>query len=135
MTAQENSLLQNIQSTLSSVFETVNFIKDNAVTKEEFNIEINGIKEEIDGMKTEIDGLKYEINGIKYEIKGMKAEIIEIKKDIVVIKVDITEIKDGIKGIKSVMVTKDYLEDRLDIFKDDIFGAIRQDDQHFLPVL
>lgn len=87
MSTQEMTLLQNIQATIGSMFETINFIKDNAVTKEEFYAEINGIKNEIKGMKEEI------------------------------------------KEIKRTMVSKNYLEERLEIFKHEIFEIIRMEDR------
>ncbi len=69
---------------LQDILETVTFIKDNAVSKEEFNQEIGGIKEEIGG-----------------------------------IKIDLT-------AIKAVMVTKDYLDDKLADLKGDIIVKQRK---------
>ena len=46
---EDNKTLQEILETVNSTFETVNFIKDNAVTKDEFN----EFKEEVNDMYVE----------------------------------------------------------------------------------
>ena len=45
-------------NTLNEILEIVVFIKDHAVTKEEFDKEIKGINGEIKGIKGEIKGIK-----------------------------------------------------------------------------
>ena len=76
---------------LQDILETVTFIKDNAVSKDEFNQEIGGINQEISGIKEEIGGIKGELT-----------------------------------AIKAVMVTKDYLDDKLADLKGDIIVKQRK---------
>jgi hypothetical protein len=73
------------------IFEVVGDVLEQVVLPQ-----IQEVRDEITGIKGEINGIKGEINGIKGEINGIKGEIMEIR---------------------STMVTKDYLEDRLADFK------------------
>jgi len=50
-----------IDQRFDEVFEVVNFIKDNAVTKAEFN----DVKTEVGSLKTEVGSLKEDVDGIK----------------------------------------------------------------------
>ena len=70
---EDNKLLQEILETVNSTFETVNFIKDNAVTKDEFN----EFKNEVNGR---FDTLESELRSIRIELTDIKSRLDQLEK-------------------------------------------------------
>jgi chromosome segregation ATPase len=111
--------------------------------------EIGGMKTEIGEVKTEIGEMKMEIGGIKTEICGMKTDIKSLKEDLNDLNETVNFIKDNavsqiefkelatdlnqfklttqaeFNNIKSTMVTKDYLDEKLYEFKSEIIQETR----------
>ena len=74
----------------------------NAITRDEFNKEINGIKDGMNAFKTEIknemNGFRAEINGIKNEMNDFKTEI---KREMNAFKTEMkNEMKNGMNSIR-----------------------------------
>lgn len=76
-------------SRLDDIFEIVTFLKDNGVTKDEFD---------------------------------------ELKQDVGQLKQDVGQLKQDVTGIKSVMVTKDYLDEKLADLRGDLVVLARKED-------
>ncbi|OGH72284.1 MAG: hypothetical protein A2921_00245 [Candidatus Magasanikbacteria bacterium RIFCSPLOWO2_01_FULL_43_20b] len=70
---EDNKTLQEILETVNSTFETVNFIKDNAVTKDEFN----EFKEEVNGR---FDNLESELRSIRIELIDINRCLDQLEK-------------------------------------------------------
>ncbi|OGH74437.1 MAG: hypothetical protein A3G00_00710 [Candidatus Magasanikbacteria bacterium RIFCSPLOWO2_12_FULL_43_12] len=70
---EDNKTLQEILETVNSTFETVNFIKDNAVTKDEFN----EFKEEVNGR---FDNLESELRSIRIELIDINRRLDQLEK-------------------------------------------------------
>lgn len=62
-------------SRLDEIFEVVTFIKDNAVTKQEFD----GLGQEVGGLRQEFGGLRQKFDELKREV--MKIEATMVTKD------------------------------------------------------
>ena len=77
------------QKQLDTILEIVTFVKDNAVTKDEFN------------------GLKGDFNDFKGEFKDLKSKVVKIE---------------------SLMVTKDYLDEKMADLRGDLVVMMRKED-------
>lgn len=76
---------------LQDILETVTFIKDNAVTKEEFDLRLGGVESRLDGVESRLDGVEQRLT-----------------------------------KVEAVMVTKDYLDDKLADLKGDLIVKQRK---------
>lgn len=66
-----------------------------------------------DELRGELTGVKGEVTGIKGEIKGLKGEVHGMEK--------------RLARVESLMVTKDYLDDKLADMRGDIVGLVRKE--------
>lgn len=105
------------QQTLNDILDTVVFIKDNAVSKSEFN----ELKEEVNGLKSEVSGVKSEIVGIKSEVSSLKSEVSGLKSEV-------SGLSGRVGRIESQMVTKAYLDDKLADLRGDLVVLMRKED-------
>jgi predicted nucleic acid-binding Zn-ribbon protein len=99
---------------LNDILEVVNYIKDNSVTKDEFFEFKKEIKEEVGGLKEEVGGLKEEVGGLKEEVGSLKEQV--------------TGIDIRLTRVEALMVTKDYLDDKLADLKGDLTVLMRKED-------
>lgn len=76
---------------MQDILETVIFIKDNAVTKEEFETRLGGVESRLDGVETRLGGVEQRLT-----------------------------------KIEAIMVTKDYLDDKLADLKGDLIVKQRK---------
>jgi predicted nucleic acid-binding Zn-ribbon protein len=106
----ENSKNNQHGATLDDIYEVVTFVKDNAVTKEEFD----GLKGEVSGLKGEVSGLKGEVSGLKGEVSGLKGEVSEMNK--------------RLTRVETTMVTKDYLDEKIADLRGDLVVMMRKED-------
>ena len=95
-------------ATLDEVLEAVNFFADK--TERRFDY----LEGEISGIKGEISGIKGEISGIKGEISGINGEI---------------------KGIKEIIVTKDYLDEKMSDLRGDLVVMMRKEDTKLMTLV
>ena len=77
------------------------------VIEQNVNPQFDEIRSDMDEMKTDINGMKTDMNGMKTDMNGMKADI---------------------NGIKALMVTKDYLDDKLADLRGDLVILMRKED-------
>ena len=75
--------------------------------------DIVDMKTDIVDMKTDISGLKTDVGNMKTDISGLKTDVGNMKTDISGLKTDVTGLKADVIDIRSKMVTKDYLDERL----------------------
>ncbi|MEK7083694.1 MAG: hypothetical protein AAB932_00470 [Patescibacteria group bacterium] len=125
-------------SRIEEIFEVVTFIKDNAVTKGEFDElkkevvglqrETGGLKVEVGGLGRTVDELKADVGELKQDVAVIKQDVAVIKQDIVVIKQDIVVIKQDIAVIQSTMVTKDHLDEKMSDLRGDLVVLARKED-------
>ncbi|MBI4992803.1 MAG: hypothetical protein HZC26_01525 [Candidatus Magasanikbacteria bacterium] len=77
---EDNKLLQEILETVNSTFETVNFIKDNAVTKDEFEEFKGEVNKKFDEVNGRFDTLESELRSICIELKDIKFRLAQLEK-------------------------------------------------------
>ena len=98
------------QEQIQDILDIVIFIKDNAVTKDEFK----ELKDEVCGLKNDVNGLKQDVSGLKNDVSGLKNDVNGLKQDV--------------RHIQNVMVTKDYLDDKLADLHSDLVILMRKED-------
>jgi predicted nuclease with TOPRIM domain len=113
----ENSKNNQHGATLDDIYEVVTFVKDNAVTKEEFD----GLKGEVSGLKGEVSGLKGEVSGLKGEVSGLKGEVSGLKGEV-------SEMNKRLTRVETTMVTKDYLDEKIADLRGDLVVMMRKED-------
>ncbi len=98
------------ENTMNEILETVRFLKDNGVTKTE-------------------------LVEIKSDIVEIKSDIVEIKSDIVEINSDIADLKSDVHELNTTMVTKDYLDRKVQEFKDESTIKLRKENEKVATVV
>lgn len=78
----EEKILQEILETVNSTLETVNFIKDNAVTKDEFNEFKNGVDKRFDRIEQRLDNIESELHSINVELADIKFRLDRLEKQV-----------------------------------------------------
>jgi len=76
---EENKILQEILETVNSTFETVNFIKDNGVTKDEFKEFKIGVDKRFDRVDERFDRVELRLDNIESELHSINSELADIK--------------------------------------------------------
>ncbi|MEN9558192.1 MAG: hypothetical protein RL141_561 [Candidatus Parcubacteria bacterium] len=79
------------------------------------------VNEEIASIKGDITGIKGEMTGMKGEASSMKGEMAGIKQELV--------------AMRSVMVTKDYLDDKMADLRGDLVTLVRKEDRKLAAVV
>jgi predicted nuclease with TOPRIM domain len=70
----------------------------------------SGVQEQFTVVRQDIADLKQDVSILKQDVSVLKQDVSELKQDVSVLKQDVT-------GIKAVMVTKDYLDEKLGQFE------------------
>ena len=95
---------------LKAIGQLLQPIRDDIV---DMKTDISGLKTDVGNMKTDISGLKTDVGNMKTDISGLKTDVGNMKTDISGLKTDVTGLKADVIDIRSTMVTKDYLDERL----------------------
>ena len=75
-------------------------------------------------------------NGVtKTELVEIKSDIVEIKSDIVEINSDIADLKSDVHELNTTMVTKDYLDRKVQEFKDESTIKLRKENEKVATVV
>lgn len=61
----------------------------------------------------QLGGIKEEIGGIHEKIGGLKQDVSELKHDVSELKQDVGELKQDMRNVKTTMITKSYLDDKI----------------------
>lgn len=77
---EENKLLQEILDTVNSTSETVNFIKDNAVTKQEFEEFKTDVNKHFGRVEQRLENIESELRSINMELADIKSRLDHLEK-------------------------------------------------------
>ncbi|MBI2482752.1 hypothetical protein HYV74_01075 [Candidatus Uhrbacteria bacterium] len=85
--------------------------------------EIVGLKTDVAELKTDVAGLKTDVAELKTDVAGLKRDVGVLKMDVADIKADVADLKsrmatleDEVRVLSANMITKQYLDAKLDIF-------------------
>lgn len=92
------------------------------------NHQIGEIKTDISKLKTDVSGLKADVSELKIDVSGLKADVSGLKAEIDEMKQDISSNRNDMQSIKSTMVTKDYLDEKISDLRGDLVVMIRKED-------
>lgn len=103
-----NMVIEDQNKTIQDILEIVTFIRDNAVSKDEFNEFGTEVKKEMNGLKTELQQeikqvkteLQQEIKEVKFELKQESSQIkTELQQEIREVREEIVNHVDGFIGL------------------------------------
>lgn len=98
------------QKVMADILEIVTFLKENSVSKDEFN------------------ELKADVRLIQSDVYTLRSDVHQLKSDVKNLKTDVTELQSDMRTVKSTMVTKAYLDDKLADLRGDMILLFRKSD-------
>lgn len=79
-------------------------------------------------LKGEVGDLKEEFKDLKGEVGDLKGDVGNLKGDVAGLKGDVQNLQEEVGIIKSTMVTKDYLDEKLTDLRGDLVVLVRKED-------
>ncbi|EFC49425.1 predicted protein [Naegleria gruberi] len=86
---------------LADVMEELRKIRNEIMTKSEFNTNIDSMKSDINNIKNDVHNMKNDINTVRTDINNMKTDINNMKTDINNMKNDIKKINNNVDSMKT----------------------------------
>ncbi|MBI4433733.1 hypothetical protein HY632_03095 [Candidatus Uhrbacteria bacterium] len=82
----------------------------------ELKTDVAGLKTDVAGLKTDVAGLKTDVAGLKRDVGVLKMDVADMKADVADLKSRMAALEDEVRVLSANMVTKQYLDAKLDIF-------------------
>jgi|GEM_PF-594820 archaellum component FlaC len=87
------------------------------------------IETRLTGVETDLASVKNDLAGVKNDLAGVKNDLVGVKNDLAGVKNDLVGVKTDLVGVKNTVatqvVTKDYLDQKLNDLKSELIGPIK----------